>query len=143
MAETTEDQQSHEEMFADRFSADDKEYQQYVTRPADPPPIVEDWRSRGGGNRGRDRTVEAEVGEEVEVGGETGTETVVETGTGTVAETGTETETETAAETETETGTPGMEVVINRAPTKGITLIRDHNMTATDLYSKLSGVVSV
>jgi len=55
MAETTDNQQSYEEMFADRFSADDKEYQQYVTRPADPPPIVEDWRSRGGGNRGRDR----------------------------------------------------------------------------------------
>lgn len=56
MAETTENQQSYEEMFANRFSSEDKEYQQYLDRPADPPPIVEDWRSRGGGNhRGRDR----------------------------------------------------------------------------------------
>ncbi|KAM8895066.1 uncharacterized protein AB9W97_011379 [Spinachia spinachia] len=55
MAEATESQRNYEEMFPHRFSLDDKEYQQYVSRPADPPPIVEDWRSRGGGNRGRDR----------------------------------------------------------------------------------------
>ncbi|XP_031701896.1 RNA guanine-N7 methyltransferase activating subunit [Anarrhichthys ocellatus] len=55
MAETTDNQQKYEELFANRFSSDDKEYQQYRNRPADPPPIVENWRSRGGGNRGRDR----------------------------------------------------------------------------------------
>ncbi|XP_037104146.1 RNA guanine-N7 methyltransferase activating subunit-like [Syngnathus acus] len=56
MSETTEKPQSYEEMFANRFSSEDQEYQQYVTRPADPPPIVEDWRGRGGGNhQGRDR----------------------------------------------------------------------------------------
>ncbi|KAI9518946.1 hypothetical protein NQZ68_033429 [Dissostichus eleginoides] len=57
MAETTETRQSNEEMFANRFTSDDREYQQYLSRPADLPPIVEDWRSRGGGNRrgSRDR----------------------------------------------------------------------------------------
>ncbi|KAL3065719.1 hypothetical protein OYC64_015799 [Pagothenia borchgrevinki] len=57
MAETTETRQSNEEMFANRFTSDDREYQQYLSRPADLPPIVEDWRSRGGGNHrgGRDR----------------------------------------------------------------------------------------
>ncbi|KAM9817132.1 RNA guanine-N7 methyltransferase-activating subunit-like protein [Neosynchiropus ocellatus] len=54
MAETEEKQQSYEEMFAHRFTSEDREYQEYVNRPADPPPIVEDWRSRGGGQRGRD-----------------------------------------------------------------------------------------
>ncbi|XP_061608308.1 RNA guanine-N7 methyltransferase activating subunit-like isoform X1 [Phyllopteryx taeniolatus] len=56
MSETMEKQQSYEEMFAHRYSSEDREYQEYVNRPADPPPIVEDWRGRGGGNhRGRDR----------------------------------------------------------------------------------------
>uniref|UniRef100_A0AAQ4R520 RNA guanine-7 methyltransferase activating subunit n=1 Tax=Gasterosteus aculeatus aculeatus TaxID=481459 RepID=A0AAQ4R520_GASAC len=57
MAETTESQRNYEEMFSHRFTSDDKEYQQYVNRPADPPPIVEGWRSRGGGGGGggRDR----------------------------------------------------------------------------------------
>lgn len=55
MTEVTEKQQTYEELFSHRFSSEDHEYQQYVTRPADPPPIVEDWRGRGGGNqRGRD-----------------------------------------------------------------------------------------
>ncbi|XP_034535582.1 RNA guanine-N7 methyltransferase activating subunit-like [Notolabrus celidotus] len=52
--ETTESQKKYEELFAHRFSSEDNEYQQYVSRPPDPPPMVEDWRSRGGGNRGRD-----------------------------------------------------------------------------------------
>ncbi|XP_042344888.1 RNA guanine-N7 methyltransferase activating subunit-like [Plectropomus leopardus] len=56
MAETTENPQNYEELFAHRFTSEDKEYQEYLNRPADPPPIVEDFRSRGGGNhRGRDR----------------------------------------------------------------------------------------
>lgn len=55
MTETAETQQSYEEMFAHRFSSEDQEYQEYLNRPADCPPIVEDWRGRGGGNqRGRD-----------------------------------------------------------------------------------------
>ncbi|XP_023124149.1 RNA guanine-N7 methyltransferase-activating subunit-like protein [Amphiprion ocellaris] len=55
MTETSEKTQSYEELFAYRFSSDDREYQQYVSRPADLPPIVEDWRGRSGGNqRGRD-----------------------------------------------------------------------------------------
>jgi len=46
----------YEKMFAHRFTADDKEYQEYLKRPADPPPIVEEWRNRSGGNqRNRDR----------------------------------------------------------------------------------------
>lgn len=79
------------------------------------------------------RTVEDEVGEGTSVDSKTGM-----TGTGTGIGTGTG--------TGIETGTQGMEVVVNQAlqaTTKGITLIRDHNMTATDLYSILSGVVSV
>lgn len=55
MSETSENAQSYEELFAHRFSAEDREYQEYLSRPVDPPPIVEDWRGRGGGNqRGRD-----------------------------------------------------------------------------------------
>lgn len=55
MTETAETQQNYEAMFADRFSSEDQEYQEYLNRPADRPPIVEDWRGRGGGNqRGRD-----------------------------------------------------------------------------------------
>lgn len=55
MTESTDIVQKYEEMFAHRFTSEDQEFQQYVNRPPDPPPIVEDWRSRGGGNfRGRD-----------------------------------------------------------------------------------------
>lgn len=54
MAETTENLAKYEELFAHRFTSEDREYQQYQSRPSDPPPIVENWGSRGGGNRGRD-----------------------------------------------------------------------------------------
>uniref|UniRef100_A0A671Y3Y4 RNMT-activating mini protein n=1 Tax=Sparus aurata TaxID=8175 RepID=A0A671Y3Y4_SPAAU len=54
MAETTETQKEFEELFAHRFTSEDPEYQQYKSRPPDTPPIVEDWRSRGGNHRGRD-----------------------------------------------------------------------------------------
>ncbi|XP_069767253.1 RNA guanine-N7 methyltransferase activating subunit-like isoform X2 [Narcine bancroftii] len=40
----------YEEMFAHRFTAADVEYQEMVKSVADPPPIVEDWMSRHGGN---------------------------------------------------------------------------------------------
>ncbi|XP_029948049.1 RNA guanine-N7 methyltransferase activating subunit-like [Salarias fasciatus] len=55
MAESTEISESYEEMFANRFTSEDAKYQEYLSRPVDPPPIVEDWRGRGGGSqRGRD-----------------------------------------------------------------------------------------
>lgn len=55
MAENTENLQKYEELFAHRFTSEDREYQQYQSRPNDPPPIVEDWNSRRGGSyRGRD-----------------------------------------------------------------------------------------
>ncbi|KAG7483401.1 hypothetical protein JOB18_047582 [Solea senegalensis] len=55
MTESTENMQKYEELFAHRFSSEDQEYQQYVNRPTDSPPIVEDWARRGGWNqRGRD-----------------------------------------------------------------------------------------
>lgn len=55
MTEKSENVEKYEELFAHRFSSEDREYQEYVSRPADPPPVVEDWRARGGGNqRGRD-----------------------------------------------------------------------------------------
>ncbi|NWR31004.1 RAM protein, partial [Tachuris rubrigastra] len=47
---------NYETMFAHRFTSEDKEYQEYLKRPEDPPPIVEEWRNRSGGNqRNRDR----------------------------------------------------------------------------------------
>ncbi|XP_068598006.1 RNA guanine-N7 methyltransferase activating subunit-like [Brachionichthys hirsutus] len=61
LPEKTENLQKYEELFAHRFSSEDHEYQQYKSRPPDPPPTVEDWWSRGGGNyrerdnRNRDR----------------------------------------------------------------------------------------
>uniref|UniRef100_A0A3P9Q348 RNMT-activating mini protein n=1 Tax=Poecilia reticulata TaxID=8081 RepID=A0A3P9Q348_POERE len=54
MSDASENTQSYEELFSNRFSPEDSEYQEYVKRPADPPPIVDDWRGRGGGNQ-RDR----------------------------------------------------------------------------------------
>ncbi|XP_020794690.1 RNA guanine-N7 methyltransferase-activating subunit-like protein [Boleophthalmus pectinirostris] len=53
--ETAEDPEDYEKLFAHRFTSEDREYQEYLKRPPDPPPIVENWRGRGGGNhRGRD-----------------------------------------------------------------------------------------
>uniref|UniRef100_A0A8C7WBS1 RNMT-activating mini protein n=1 Tax=Oncorhynchus mykiss TaxID=8022 RepID=A0A8C7WBS1_ONCMY len=55
MTDGPETPPNYEEQFAHRFSLEDPEYQQYVSRPANPPPLVEDWGGRGGGNnRGRD-----------------------------------------------------------------------------------------
>ncbi|XP_030233689.1 RNA guanine-N7 methyltransferase activating subunit [Gadus morhua] len=53
MTENTEDKPDYEERFAHRFSADDAIYQVYRSRPADPPPIVENWSSRGRDHRHR------------------------------------------------------------------------------------------
>uniref|UniRef100_A0A3B3DEK0 RNA guanine-7 methyltransferase activating subunit n=1 Tax=Oryzias melastigma TaxID=30732 RepID=A0A3B3DEK0_ORYME len=51
MSEATETIKSYEELFGNRFTSEDQEYQEYLNRPADPPPIVEDWRGRAGGNQ--------------------------------------------------------------------------------------------
>ncbi len=73
---------------------------------------------------------EAEVGKEI--GGGEGTTVGSSTGT---------------TEAETATGTPGKEAGMNRAlqtTTRDTTpIIRDHIMTATDLYSNLSAAVSI
>ncbi|XP_042332948.1 RNA guanine-N7 methyltransferase activating subunit [Sceloporus undulatus] len=46
MASTTDILQSYEEMFSHRYTSEDEEYQKYVKRSSDPPPIVEDWLNR-------------------------------------------------------------------------------------------------
>ncbi|KAK7815195.1 hypothetical protein U0070_021158 [Myodes glareolus] len=51
MSGNSEVNPNFEEMFANRFTKDDKEYQEYLKRPPDAPPIVEEWNSRGGGNQ--------------------------------------------------------------------------------------------
>lgn len=37
----------YDAMFASRFGAEDAEFQRYMQRAADTPPVVEDWRTRG------------------------------------------------------------------------------------------------
>lgn len=51
MSDTSEVTPNFEEMFASRFTQDDKEYQEYLKRPPESPPIVEEWNSRAGGNQ--------------------------------------------------------------------------------------------
>ncbi|XP_060116160.1 RNA guanine-N7 methyltransferase activating subunit [Heteronotia binoei] len=46
MASTPDVLQRYEEMFSHRFTLEDEEYQKYVHRPADPPPVLEDWLNR-------------------------------------------------------------------------------------------------
>ncbi|XP_033023276.1 RNA guanine-N7 methyltransferase activating subunit [Lacerta agilis] len=46
MASTIDILQNYNNLFAHRYTSEDKEYQKYVQRPADPPPIVEDWANR-------------------------------------------------------------------------------------------------
>ncbi|KAB0383738.1 hypothetical protein FD755_005655 [Muntiacus reevesi] len=50
MTDTSETVPNFEEMFASRVTEDDKEYQEYLKRPPEPPPIVEEWNSRAGGS---------------------------------------------------------------------------------------------
>uniref|UniRef100_A0A3Q3FKZ5 RNA guanine-7 methyltransferase activating subunit n=1 Tax=Kryptolebias marmoratus TaxID=37003 RepID=A0A3Q3FKZ5_KRYMA len=52
MAETSENPKSYEDLFAHRFSSEDEEYQQYLSRPADPPPVKAQSQDRRG-PRGR------------------------------------------------------------------------------------------
>uniref|UniRef100_A0A8D0BG13 RNMT-activating mini protein n=1 Tax=Salvator merianae TaxID=96440 RepID=A0A8D0BG13_SALMN len=47
MASTIDVLQNYNEMFAHRYSSEDEEYQKYVKRPGDAPPIVEEWLNRG------------------------------------------------------------------------------------------------
>ncbi|KAM6201307.1 RNA guanine-N7 methyltransferase activating subunit [Rhynchocyon petersi] len=51
MADTSEAVSKFEEMFANRFTENDKEYQEYLKRPPESPPIVEEWNNRAGGNQ--------------------------------------------------------------------------------------------
>ncbi|XP_072888915.1 RNA guanine-N7 methyltransferase-activating subunit-like protein isoform X2 [Hemitrygon akajei] len=51
----------YEEMFAHRFTEADTEYQEMVKSVADPPPIVEDWMNRPGGNRSTESVQELAV----------------------------------------------------------------------------------
>ena len=51
MSDTSEEIPNFEEMFASRFTKDGKEYQEYLKRPPESPPIVEEWNSRAGGNQ--------------------------------------------------------------------------------------------
>ncbi|XP_030622671.1 RNA guanine-N7 methyltransferase activating subunit-like [Chanos chanos] len=51
MTSCQETTHNYEAQFAHRFTAKDKEYQEYLQRTIDPPPLVEDWRGRGGGHQ--------------------------------------------------------------------------------------------
>ncbi|XP_028921677.1 RNA guanine-N7 methyltransferase activating subunit [Ornithorhynchus anatinus] len=51
MTDTPDALSNYEEMFAKRFSEEDTEYQEYLKRPAESPPIIEEWNSRAGGNQ--------------------------------------------------------------------------------------------
>ncbi|CAN0323828.1 unnamed protein product [Lampetra fluviatilis] len=42
-------------LFAHRFTAEDKDFQEFLSRPAELPPVVWNWRSRGGRNDRRSR----------------------------------------------------------------------------------------
>ncbi|KAG8453083.1 hypothetical protein GDO86_004772 [Hymenochirus boettgeri] len=53
MTETGVSAQMYENMFAHRFTADDKDYQEYLKKEPDHPPIVEDWKA--GNQRNNDR----------------------------------------------------------------------------------------
>ncbi|KAM4677703.1 RNA guanine-N7 methyltransferase activating subunit [Discoglossus pictus] len=55
MAETTNELQVYETMFANRFTSEDEEYQEYLKRSTDQPPIVEDWRTNQHRNQDRYR----------------------------------------------------------------------------------------
>ena len=50
MTDTSEAVPNFEEMFASRFTEDDKEYQEYLKHPPESPLIVEEWNNRAGGN---------------------------------------------------------------------------------------------
>ncbi|XP_031811541.1 RNA guanine-N7 methyltransferase activating subunit isoform X1 [Sarcophilus harrisii] len=51
MTDTPDAVPNFEEMFANRFTEDDTEYQEYLKRPVESPPIVEEWNSRSSGNQ--------------------------------------------------------------------------------------------
>ncbi|XP_056649482.1 RNA guanine-N7 methyltransferase-activating subunit-like protein [Monodelphis domestica] len=51
MTDTLDAVPNFEEMFANRFTEDDTEYQEYLKRPTDSPPVVEEWNSGSSGNQ--------------------------------------------------------------------------------------------
>ncbi|EHB18198.1 Protein FAM103A1 [Heterocephalus glaber] len=51
MTDTANATPNFEEMFANRFTEDDKEYQEYLKRPPESPPVIEEWNNRAGGNQ--------------------------------------------------------------------------------------------
>ncbi|XP_073480068.1 RNA guanine-N7 methyltransferase activating subunit-like [Aquarana catesbeiana] len=53
MTDTIDIKKMYEDMFADRFTERDEEYQEYVKKSDSEPPIVEDW--WGGNQRNQDR----------------------------------------------------------------------------------------
>lgn len=67
MTNTSEAGPNFEEMFAGRFTEDGKEYQEYLKHPPASPLIVEEWKSRGGGNQKTD-TIGCKVADSLEVG---------------------------------------------------------------------------
>ncbi|KAJ7311048.1 hypothetical protein JRQ81_006645 [Phrynocephalus forsythii] len=46
MSSTTDILQKYEQMFAHRYSLEDEEYQKYLQRSSEPPPIAENWLNR-------------------------------------------------------------------------------------------------
>lgn len=51
MTDASEAVRNFEEMFAKRFTEEDQEFQEYLKRPPEAPPIIEEWTSRAGGNQ--------------------------------------------------------------------------------------------
>ncbi|CAK7295627.1 RNA guanine-N7 methyltransferase activating subunit [Vulpes lagopus] len=68
MTDTSEAVPNFEEMFASRFTEDDKEYQEYLKRPPESPPIVEEWNSRAGGNQRNRGNRSCKITDSLEVG---------------------------------------------------------------------------
>uniref|UniRef100_A0A8C9DY65 Uncharacterized protein n=1 Tax=Phocoena sinus TaxID=42100 RepID=A0A8C9DY65_PHOSS len=66
MTDTSEAVPNSEEMFVSRFT-DDKEYQEYLKRPPESPPIVEEWNSRAGQTKERE-AISCKITDSLEVG---------------------------------------------------------------------------
>ena len=67
MTDTSEAVTNFEEMFASRFIEDDKEYQEYLKRPPESPPIAEEWNSRAGRTKERE-AISCKITDSLEVG---------------------------------------------------------------------------
>ncbi|XP_072258542.1 RNA guanine-N7 methyltransferase activating subunit [Pyxicephalus adspersus] len=53
MGDTSDTKEFYENMFSQRFTEQDEEYQEYLKMPESQPPVVEDW--WGGHQRNQDR----------------------------------------------------------------------------------------